>query len=230
MNKFQMVGFDARELWLDTSSHWNQMMRHMYLLRPETIKPLSVDNYVWYSVFSEKTIPRIWENKELQAVYHTEEWRHTFSDNNRLQKPDLYQPRRVWTNLDSLMGYLKQNWQQDWKPCAIIAIQELMLADETYSVELQVKPDSIREDWKLLGYDIADYELYSGLCDGEITDRLSTQIKPEWKENLNDFHLFTNPDIALDYISFANARNPSHMPYYVYALYLVQTVRSSLPQ
>ncbi len=229
MNKLQMVGFDARELWLDASSQWNDMMRQKYLLRSDVVKPLSVDKYVWYSVFSEKSAPRIWEDKALKAMYYAKEWQSTFSENNRLQKPDLYQPRRVWTNLDSLMNYVNQNWKQDWKPCAIIAIQEVMVGDSAQGAEVQIEPRDTSEDWTLLGFDVADYELYSGLCEGEITGTLSTLIKSDWRKHLNEFHLFSNPEIAFDYIDFANARNPSHMPYHVYALFLVQTMRASLP-
>ncbi len=229
MNRLQMVGFDARELWLDTSSQWNDTMRRRVLLRPDVVKPLSVDNYVWYSVFTEVTVPRIWKDKALQAMYYAEEWQSAFAESNRLQLPDLYRPRRVWTNLASLMNYLNQNWKQDWKPCAIIAVQEVVLADDAQDEEVQIEPQDASKDWTLLGYDVADYELYSGLSDGGITDALSTQIKADWIEHLNEFHLFSNPETAIDYIDFANARNPSHRPYHVYALYLVQTMRASLP-
>lgn len=235
MYKLEMVGFDARELWLDIDSQWDKNECNTFLLRHDVLKPLSVDDFVWYSVFIEKTTSRIWEGKSTQSMYLTDSWKTTFSENRFLEAPDLYQPRRVWTDLNSLTRYLHQNWQDDWKPCAIIAVQEIINLDtiedeENNDFQPRIEPNEVQDDWVLLGYDVADYYLYSGLADGGIQDELFSKIKPEWVDNLNDYHLFTNPQTAFDYIEFANIRIPTHQPFYVYALYLVKSVRALLPK
>lgn len=231
MYKLQMVGFDARELWLETSSQWSAIQRQRYLLRPDVIKPLSVDSYTWYSIFSETWAPHIWKDKERQPIYRVEEWQDAFSESNRLDSLSQYGFRRVWTNLSALEKHLDDNWKQNGRPCAIVAIQEIMLEDypEDPDHTVKINPETANSDWILLGYDVADYDLYSGLYEGEITEELSAQIKPEWLTHLNEYHLFTHAEMAFDYIDFANIRYPSHSPYYVYGLYLVQTLRVSLP-
>lgn len=233
MYRLEMVGFDARELWLDIASQWDTQARHIFLLRQDVLKPLSADSYVWYSVFDEKNTPRIWKDKSLQPIYLSDEWRITFLENRHLSASEIYRPHGVWTNLDAMIDYLNKNWQDNWKPCAIIAVQEVFPLDSEVDKDdfkPPIEPNQVQSDWILLGYDVADYDLFSGLADGGLQDELRAKIKPEWVDNLNDYHLFTNPQAAFDYVEFANTRIPTHMPFYVYAVYLVQLVRASLPQ
>jgi hypothetical protein len=50
----------------------------------------------------------------------------------------------------------------------------------------------------------------------------AAKLRHVWHDYLNEYHLFTEPQKAFDYIPVANLRYPSHMPYYVYALYGIQ--------
>ena len=229
MYKTSLAGYDVRELWLDTNSQWPDKKKQDYLLCQDVIKPLSVDGYVWYSVFSEKTVPRIWNTVSLQETYHKPEWINTFDEARKLAQPDIYTPRGIWSNLDDMTGYLQEFWGDDWKPCAIIAMQDILLEDEVEDNSIQVKPSFVDPNWTFLGYDIADYELYTGLSDGVIPAPLSRQIKTRWLENLNEYHLFRNIEIAFDYIQFADDRIPSHRPFHVYGLYLIETKRTLFP-
>lgn len=227
MTKKKIVGYDARELWLDIDSQWTDEKKQLYLLRHDVKKPLSVDNYIWYSVFSEKSTPRIWQNIPRKSTYQTVDWEQTFAENQMVALPDIYRPRRVWTSLDSLIQHLNSNWKDDWKPCAIIAIEEVFIEDEDECESVIIDPNAIDNNWKILGYDVADYELYTGLSDPAIDSKLSNQIRREWINKLNEYHLFLEPEIAFDYINFANIRNPTHRPFTVYGLYLVETRRVS---
>lgn len=226
MIKKEVVGYDARELWLDTDSQWTNEKKHIHLLHNNITKPLSVDSYIWYSVFSEESTPRIWRDIPRKSIYQTTKWDNTFMDSRQLVLPDFYRPRGIWTSLSQLMSYIEDNWKNDWKPCAIIAVEEIFLGDVYEDEEtIAIEPNVIDESWEFLGYDVADYELYTGLQGGLPVKGLSEQIKPKWIEKLNEFHLFTEPQVAFDYIGFANIRKPSHKPFYVYGLYLVETKR-----
>ncbi|QRK05845.1 hypothetical protein JQX13_37765 [Archangium violaceum] len=48
-----LLGFDARELWLDVGSQWDASRRGLYLLREDARKPLATDATVWPSLFGE---------------------------------------------------------------------------------------------------------------------------------------------------------------------------------
>ena len=50
-SKERIVGFDAREMWLDPAASWTEKRRAGFLFRPDVPKPLSTDTMVWPSVF-----------------------------------------------------------------------------------------------------------------------------------------------------------------------------------
>jgi hypothetical protein len=176
MYKNVVVGFDAREMWLDVDSQWTQDTKDLrqkkdeLLLRQDVLKPLSVDHYVWHSVFSELTEPRLWHSVARRAEYAGTEWDDVFSESRKLSKPDTYRRGGLWRNLASLQDYLHQSWGSAWKPCYLVAAVELLndeLDGENEEEGLEpISPDVVDSQWKLLGYDVADYELYSGLFNG----------------------------------------------------------------
>ncbi len=55
----RLLGFDARELWMDTGLLWDVARRARFLLRPEAPKPLSVDPLVWPASRSRHTLGRM---------------------------------------------------------------------------------------------------------------------------------------------------------------------------
>jgi hypothetical protein len=224
-----VVGFDAREMWLDVDSQWPQTRKDEILLRHDVVKPLSVDHYVWHSVFSESSEPRLWRSVSRQARYSGSEWEHTFAEGRKLSAPDGYRPRNVWRNLASLQGYLQESWGEVWKPCYVVAVVEVMRneldEEEEEGGPEPISPQVVDSRWQLFGYDVADYELYSGLFNGAMDLDEAAKLRREWKNHLNEYHLFVEPQKAFDYIAAANARYPSHMPYYVYALYGVEEKR-----
>jgi len=231
MYKNVVIGFDAREMWLDVDSQWTQDTKDLrqkkdeLLLKQDVLKPLSVDHYVWHSVFSELLEPRLWRSVARQDKYSGSEWDNVFLESRKLSEPDNYRPRNLWRNLSSLQSYLQQSWGSVWKPCYLVAVVEVMSDDldieEEEGTEL-ISPSVIDSQWKLLGYDVADYELYSGLFNGIMDPQQATKLRREWRDDLNEYHLFAEPQKAFEYITVANLRYPSHMPYYVYALYGVQ--------
>jgi hypothetical protein len=73
----------------------------------------------------------------------------------------------------------------------------------------------------LLGYDVADRWLLSGLSDcgwapGEIRPSGAWSVA-----QLNEHHLFHEPERAFEYVEAVNLRVPEHAPFFVYSLYLL---------
>lgn len=81
-----------------------------------------------------------------------------------------------------------------------------------------IRPNNIKEDWKLLGYDVADKYLLSGL--------MNCGYKKEgdynkFKNSLNEYHLFNSINDAKEFKRSTNARVPEHAPFFVYGLWLI---------
>jgi hypothetical protein len=49
-----LVGFDAREMYLDFTATWEKASRDRFLLKQDILKPLSTDVMIWNSVFHKK--------------------------------------------------------------------------------------------------------------------------------------------------------------------------------
>ncbi len=75
------------------------------------------------------------------------------------------------------------------------------------------------DDWKLLGYDVADHGLTSGLsnCGYDTTEKPDWQRR--WVRRLNDHGLLTTIDDAEAFAEACDARVSEHAPFFVYGLF-----------
>jgi hypothetical protein len=110
----------------------------------------------------------------------------------------------------------------NWKPCWTIAMTDVITDEDELEEDIYpVVPAEIDGSWERLGYDVADVNLTTGLSDGVLEPDTAERLRSQWQDHLNQYHLFENPNKALEYIGVANERVPSHVPFYVYGLYLV---------
>lgn len=227
-----IVGYDVREMWLDPESQWTQdtevlrQKKDEGLLKWSGLKPYSVDRHIWHSVFSELNEARLWSTVSRLKEYCGAEWDWFFSEDRKLVLPEHGGHRGVWPNLESMIDYIQAHWGASWKPCYLVAIVELIAGDSGSGTPAQgpeaVSSESISDDWVLLGYDVADYDLISGIYEGVMDNELAHRLRAVWAPRLNEHHLFPDPQTAFDYIPDANIKCPSHKPYSAYALYGVQ--------
>ena len=73
--------------------------------------------------------------------------------------------------------------------------------------------------YDLLGYDVADYDLLSGLTNCGYSPEEAASLAPVWAPLLNEWHLFGNPDDAMAYAAVTEKRVPEHAPFYGYGIY-----------
>jgi hypothetical protein len=84
-------------------------------------------------------------------------------------------------------------------------------------------PGLLGPGWRLLGYDIADPWLTSGLMNCGYTDAEREPWMSRWRQKLNAHHLFDTPDEGLLFAQDTNERVFEHAPFYVYGLYTSET-------
>jgi hypothetical protein len=81
-------------------------------------------------------------------------------------------------------------------------------------------------DWQLVGFDVADAGLISGLSNCGYSDSERAEGMRSWADSLNSHHLFLNAGRASEFTAYANRRVPEHAPFYVYAIYRIPSPTS----
>lgn len=195
-----LLGYDAREGWLEFHDAWNAERRQSHLLRQEIVKPLSVDSGAWPSVF------------ELVPDLARPAWTGYVQD--------------LWEDLDVLKEDLRQACSLKAKPISWIAVEldcattsKTMLAVWQDRVRAVVPPRITDVTARLAGYDVADYFLLTSLTNcgaPRWTD------PSEWSPLLNQYHLFKGADAAAKFKTEADKHVPEHAPFFVFALWLIQ--------
>lgn len=193
-----LLGFDAREMWLDLKEDWPEGDRLRFFLRQDVIKHLSVDTMIWDSVFQIDT---------------------------SLSKPKWIGPiQSLWDNLPTLQTHVYQN---EAKPYWIIAVT--LRSDLCDSEELEIwklravhiHPAIPDETWELLGYDVADEWLLSGLTNcgfDEMTEDVEA-IRKKYISTLNAYHLFDTLEPAVEFMALSDERVPEHAPFFVFGVW-----------
>jgi hypothetical protein len=72
---------------------------------------------------------------------------------------------------------------------------------------------------RLLGYDVADHGLLSGLSNCGYSAADAVALTARWAPQLNDWHLFDDPEAAAGFAAMTDQRVPEHAPFVVYGLY-----------
>jgi hypothetical protein len=204
-----VIGFDAREMWLGLDA-WTPERKRSFLLRQDIEKPLSTDTMVWPSLFhSHRTVisgSEIITGSVLDLEFPIE---YRTIDN-------------LWIQLSTMQGYLDKLPTNENNSYWVIAIAELMSFEdkETLKPTHPVRPLEIDSSWKLLGFDVSQTNLSSGLTNERYDATEIETLRTRWSPHLNKYHLFSEEKRANEFAAWAD-RDIGHAPYHIYAIYLV---------
>ncbi len=197
-----LVGFDARQNWLPMANWWPMNGPFLYLLRENVERPASVDKNIWSSVCA------------------------VLSD---LARPDDAGPLPpLWNDYDRLRRHVESKDGMADRRYSLIAVTLAVDslnpdAPEWLSLLGPDAPDLgvLDQNWKLMGYDVANPKLYSGLTDApyhaEHEDIASLQSR--WVPHLNDRHLFASFDEAKGFITIVEQRVRRLAPFGVFGVW-----------
>jgi hypothetical protein len=184
-------------MWLGYS--WSRERKERFLLRHDLKKILTTYNSTWPSVFLVDSA------LELPPANYV----------------------GVFDNLDLVRQYVTQEWKNAWRTCWEIAVTVFVEdeQDEKESIDPRLGPLTPAEmdpQWALIGYDISDNFLLSGLsaC-GYDLDSVH-ELREKWAPHLNEYHLFEDVERAFEFKKFTDKRARVHAPFYVYGLYLIK--------
>jgi len=193
-----LLGFDAREMWLDGAEYWPEERKRRFLLRRDSVRPLSTDISVWRSVFDVDI---------------------------SLQYPQWTGPiQNLWDNLDTLQAYLDTTWSERTFPYWFMAVtlqedvcvrENLLEWHDRVSNLITTPRDPA---WTFLGYDVSDKWLTSGLSNCGTTETL----RNTYASSLNEYHLFDAIRPAVDFMHVTDERVRAHAPFFVFGLWLIK--------
>ena len=197
-----LLGFDAREMWLDVAEYWPEERKRTFLLRQDIVRPLSTDEYVWRSVFDVDI---------------------------SLQYPQWTGPiQNLWDNLDTLQEYLDTTWSERTLPYWLMAVtlqeevcerENLLEWHDRVSNLITTPRDSA---WALLGYDVSDKWLTSGLNNCSTNESEMQILRDTYASVLNEYHLFDALKPAVDYVHVSDERVRAHAPFFVFGIWLIK--------
>lgn len=208
----ELLGFDIRlrpEYYVEKL--WNQKRRVTYLLLPEVKWPLSVDKMVWPSLFRyptdliEQSYLQFDETIEVKAI------------NTRHQALEL------WLDIEEMKKQSGKQGKNNTQIAVSLFMDESSLSDEYWSAVLdpRLSRDQIPSESSLIGYDVADRDMISGLSNCGYDSNEMETIKESWNSCLNDYGLFKKFADAMGFTKLIDKKIPSHSPFYVYSLFLV---------
>ena len=211
MKKFDqaLLGFDARELFVDANEAWNVDRRSAYLLRADVEKPLSADVAVWPSLFGEGM-----READLGCLQAGPGSIPVWRGPNQTLWDDL---SRMRESLGSLVNVPHVSIAVAW-----VSSNGFINPGNTGPFLEAMAPSEPGPEALLLGYDVADSGLTSGLsnCAYDVAQREILQAT--WKPHLNRHHLFEDVAKADGFRQVAEARVPEHAPFFVFALWAMQ--------
>jgi hypothetical protein len=185
-----VIGFDAREVFVDPAKAWTPERRRDHLLRSDVAKPLSVDALVWPSVFHE--LP-VYGSGGIVA--------------------DL------WDDLGEMRAALAERRPPAHRIVAVSWLTDDPGAKGgPRHGTREATPRDLGAEWELLGYDVADGGCLSGLSNCAYSPFERAELAPAWGPKLNAAGLLADAEDAFLYRAVTDRRVSEHAPFFVWAL------------
>lgn len=210
----ELLGFDIRLTpKVYVNQLWDHERRTRYLLRPEIKWPLSVDQMAWPSFFR-------YNRYQMGPAYFQFDGMIDITPNST-----RHLALELWPDLDKMKVYfLKQRSTQEKNGIQIAVLlvaNESLFLDEYWSAVLDpaLSLNNLPKEWLLLGYDVADRYMISGLTNCGYDDNEKILLQKRWGSLINEYGLIKTLDDAVSFKRVCNKRVQTHYPFYVYGLF-----------
>ena len=216
-----ILGYDIRfHHKAGDEGHISKEERDEVLLNPEVEWPLSVDTFVWPSIFMYEDEGDVYQYQNEESIY---------LKTRNIQQERFY----LWQDFDEMtksINYIDILERNVGIPIAIsVHLSEEQIKgyafNETFWSRIKTSSlfgKTLSGRWKLIGYDVADDVLRSGLSAlhfGGFNQEEKPEIVKEWAHFLNEHGLFIELDGAMRFAEFMDKLEPGHAPFYAFGLY-----------
>ena len=196
-----VLGFQLRVI-LQRLEKWDLSRRETYLLRDDIPYPLSVDESVW--------------PMSRDETLHSKMFIDYFSDKNAAPNG-----LKMYTIRDEKI--LKYPSAYDGGFLIVVtAIGDAakVLRMQHHIQHSQFSTERIEANgWQCLGYDVADYWMYSGLMNCGYNQAEKVKLSNHFGSYLNSHGLFNEVSIALNFCEDCDSRVPGHSPFAVFGIW-----------
>lgn len=213
-----LIGFDLRVPDTVTIGHWSKTRRKAHLLKPEISYPLSVDPKCW-----QKQLPNDDPVASILGLTATD----------AIASPPPSITVDLWPCFGTLEYYARhfQGCYGGLDEAVFVAITRIHSGggklSRRYPSGTVEWADEIGQiprfdsDWRISGYDVADANLTSGLMNCGVTVTTTpSRDNMKLRNALNDQHLVSGQEAAVEAASYLNAWVPEHAPFFAYGLYV----------
>jgi len=196
----RLLGFDARVVDEKALIVSTPSQKEIYLLRPDVDLILSTDVLLWPSVFQRDTFLAMNPPAGDNVLF-------------------------LWCDLQRLLHHRERSGSEDARPFAVIGITRIDEPDAQVEWVPQCDPVPAKAaaGWKLLGFDVSDAALLSGLSNCGYDGAEISAFRKRWAPHLNRNHLFTEIEIAWEFRAVTDRRVKEHAPFFVYGLYRIES-------
>lgn len=217
-----ILGFDVREMhyYGDVEAICRDDEYCCGVLRDGIVKPLTVKEFIWCSVFKTSFFPPS-DSERLAKGYGIIPLPECTGSNHPL-----------WENLKQMRKYLRRYERSVTRPCWVIAITGLFKkeaaswTDDDYPGYCPTIPDQADRSWKRIGFDIADRDLDCSLTDCGHPHNEADALRARWGPFLNPYNLFDAPGQAMAFRDEVRPCDPGNgRKNYVYCIWLIEEIR-----
>jgi hypothetical protein len=199
-----VLGYDARERWVPRERTVVEAAE-TFLLRPDVKKVLSADSRIWPSIFRDASM----DIPKFQGLH---------LGSSGLERPKWIGPLGgPWEDLALLLRCAGASAPE--RPYTVVALSALYDSPHRDFPWYVAQPPALDERWRLIGYDVTDQSLLSGLTDCGVVSGDMAPLRARWAGHLNDAHLFDDLEVAEDFRNFTDERVNEHAPFYVIGLW-----------
>lgn len=206
-----LLGFTLRVVPANPRAMWPDARRRAFLLNAHVVAPLSVDTVVLPNALG--------YDDQCEDLFGRTSIH--FPDSNEAMSLSL------WLDRSALLHYVASTFACDASctyyllAVSIVAAASLQVGRSYATAASHIAPPtcSIQPPLVLLGYDVADRWLTSGLMNCAY-DAGDSGGLDKWRSRINEHHLFDDVGIALQFATITDRRVPEHAPFFVYSLRL----------
>lgn len=192
-----VLGFDVRCDALPGT--WSEEQRNTFLIRRDVTRVVSADRLISPSLFDEADFVAAGPEAANLALF-------------------------LWLDLQELRQRRATPAAVDYRLFAFtLRGDDMTVAEQEECAPFlwPTQPAHIVPSWKLLGFDVADLALLSGLTDCGYKPEEGDSLRERYGKSLNELHLFESPGEAASFRKLTNVRVPEHGPFFVVGVYEV---------